>query len=118
MSDKLQFVADLKLLLKLKRQTEVCRTQLLPLLNAEPVHQSRDDRLGKAARHALHRRVFFVKEVARVIGEFELAAKDKILIVVKHAVFVLVAHGYRGGHGSRSAREPRALRQSEFRFSW
>src|ERR1700686_866656 len=79
-------------------ETRAC-AHLFAFLNSEPIDQSRNDRFGKAARHALHRRIFFVKEVARVIGEFELATKNKILIVVEHAVFMAVAHGHRGGDG-------------------
>ena len=37
------------------------------------------------------RRIFFVEEVARVVGEFILAAEDEILVVVEHAVFSLIA---------------------------
>ena len=36
-------------------------------------------------------RIFFVEEVARVVGKFILATKNKILIIVKHAVLGLIA---------------------------
>ena len=51
-------------------------------------------------------RVFFVEEIARVVGKFILAAKDKVLIVVKHAVFSLVAHG--DGRFNRYFKDSRA----------
>src|SRR5882672_8003217 len=46
----------------------LCRRtpKLLVLFDPEPVDQSRNDRFGKAARHALHGRVFFIEKVARV----------------------------------------------------
>src|SRR5712692_10898426 len=66
----------------------------LPFLHAKSINERRHDRFSEAARDALYRRVFFVEKVARVVGELELAAKDKILIVVKHAVLVLVAHSH------------------------
>ena len=68
--------------------------------HSEPVNQRRDDRLGKAPRDAHHRRIFFIKKVAWIVGEFKLTAKNKILIVVKHAVVVLIAHG---GFGAQAA---------------
>src|SRR5438067_7801457 len=75
-------------------------------LHSEPVNQRRYDRLGKAPRDAHYRRIFFIKKVARIVGEFEFAAKNKILIVVKHAVVVLIAHGY--GRRYRHFKNPSA----------
>src|SRR5205823_14191488 len=74
----------------------LCRRTPYLFLNSEPVNQRRDDRLGKAPRDAHHGRILFIKKVARIVGEFKLATKNKILVVVKHAVIVLVAHGHRG----------------------
>src|SRR5438128_9300346 len=72
---------------------------LTSFLHSEPVNQRRDDRLGKAPRDAHHRRIFFIKKVARIVGEFKLTAKNKILIVVKHAVVMLIAHSHSRCYG-------------------
>src|SRR5713226_7777085 len=69
---------------------------LFVLLHAESVNQRGDDRLGKAARKAHYRWILFVEEVARVVGKLKLAAKDEVLIVVKHAVLMLVTHSHGG----------------------
>src|SRR5580765_3972385 len=75
------------------------RGLLTLFLHSKSVHQRRDNRFSKAARDAHDGWVFFVEKVAWVVGEFELAAKYEVLIVIKHAVLVLIAHGYRGGDG-------------------
>jgi hypothetical protein len=42
----------------------------------------------------LDRRIFFVEEVAWIVGEFILTAEDKVLIVVEYPVLRLIAHRY------------------------
>src|SRR5205814_9615875 len=80
--------------------------KLLIFLNSKTIYQCRNDRFGKAARDAHHGWVFFIKEIAWIVGKLELAAKDKILVVVQHAIVVLVAH--RHGGGDRDFKNPRA----------
>ena len=58
-------------------------SDLLVVFDAESVGQCGNYRLGKAARHAHHGRIFFIKEVSRIVGEFEFTAKDEVLIVVR-----------------------------------
>src|SRR3989441_11946661 len=53
---------------------------------SKAIYQGRDNRFGKVARHAHHGGIFFVEEVAWIVGEFVFAAKDKVLIIVEHAV--------------------------------
>src|SRR6266849_5804959 len=61
-------------------------------VHSKPVNQRRDDRFRKVARHAHHCRIFFIEEIARVVGKLILSAKDKVLIVIEHSVLNLVAH--------------------------
>src|SRR5207237_9954161 len=74
-------------------------TKLLGFLNYKTIYQVLDDLFGKAARDAHHGRIFFIKEVSGVVGEFKLAAKDEILVIVQHAIVVLVAHRDGRGYG-------------------
>src|SRR5215471_665253 len=64
----------------------------LIFLDAKSIYQCRDDRFGKAAGDAQNRRIFLIKKIARVVGKFEFAAEDEVLIVVNDTVVMLIAH--------------------------
>src|SRR6267154_849072 len=81
-------------------------TNLFIFLNSKTIYQCRNNRFGKAARNAHHGWIFFIKEIAWIVGELKLAAKDKILVVVQHAIVVLVTHCH--GGGDRDFKNPRA----------
>src|SRR2546430_102273 len=79
---------------------------LTSFFHSESINQRRDDRLGETPRDANYCRILFIKKVARIVGKFKLAAKNKVLIVIKHAVVVWIAHGHR--RCDRHFKNPRA----------
>jgi hypothetical protein len=100
------------LLASLITEPLLTRGLLTLFLHSKSGHQGRDDGFGKAARHAHHGRVFFVKEVARVVGEFELATENVILIVVQHTVLMLIADRHGGDNRDfENSRAPFVIKQ-------